>query len=216
MTLHVDLYYSIRSPYCYLSTLRLSELVADYDLKFRVKPIYPIAINDPGFFKNMSPLFFPYFKRDIERVAKKLNTPLNWPPRPDPITQNLETRVIAPEQPLVRRLTHLAMVAVEKGRGLEFVTALSYMLYSVDGWDSGDHLASAVSSAGLDLGELEQIADAEGERLEAGLATNRANQLAAGHWGSPLFVFEKEIFFGQDRIEDLVWHLKNHGLSSRA
>ncbi|MBV1892091.1 MAG: DsbA family protein [Gammaproteobacteria bacterium] len=215
MTVNIDLYYSIRSPYCYLSSLRIGELVAEYDLAFQVKPIYPLAINDPGFFKDMNPLFLPYFNKDLRRVAARLNAPLNWPPRPDPIVQDMETRAISPEQPYIRRLTHLAQVATEKGLGLAYVTAVSRMLYEVEGWDTGDHFANAISSAGLELDELEEIANADGERLEAALAANRADQLAAGHWGSPLFVVGDEAFFGQDRLDDLVWHLNNSGSLSR-
>ena len=36
----------------------------------------------------------------------------------------------------------------------------------------------------------------------------RADQLAAGHWGAPLFVANGECFFGQDRLDDLIWHLE--------
>ena len=39
---------------------------------------------------------------------------------------------------------------------------------------------------------------------------------AAGHWGVPTFVFQGEPFFGQDRIDVLLWRLGQHGLARRA
>ena len=41
---------------------------------------------------------------------------------------------------------------------------------------------------------------------------NEAAQKAAGHWGVPLMVFNGEPFFGQDRIDMLVWRMSQHGL----
>ena len=37
----------------------------------------------------------------------------------------------------------------------------------------------------------------------------------AGHWGVPTMVFEGEPFFGQDRIDLLLWRLRQHGLEER-
>ncbi|TMB53500.1 MAG: 2-hydroxychromene-2-carboxylate isomerase, partial [Deltaproteobacteria bacterium] len=37
----------------------------------------------------------------------------------------------------------------------------------------------------------------------------------AGHWGVPTMVFAGEPFFGQDRIELLVWRMRQHGLRAR-
>ena len=38
----------------------------------------------------------------------------------------------------------------------------------------------------------------------------------AGHWGVPTMVFEGEPFFGQDRLDVLLWRLKQNGLKERA
>ena len=216
MTLHVDLYYTMRSPYGYLATPQLRELVAEYDLAFDLRPVYPLAISDPTFFKRVNPLLPPYILKDTVRISERLHIPFRWP-RPDPIVQDMQTLVVAGDQPYIRRLTRLAQVAAEKGKGLEFVIAVSATLFSpdVDGWDTGTYLADAITHAGLNSEELEHIVKSESDRLEAAIAANRKAQLAAGHWGAPLFVFKGEIFFGQDRIEDLVWYLKKNELTSR-
>ena len=38
---------------------------------------------------------------------------------------------------------------------------------------------------------------------------------ASGHWGVPTFVFDGEPFFGQDRIDVLLWRLRQAGLRDR-
>lgn len=215
MTLTVDLYYTMRSPYCYLATRQLQALTETYDLEFHLKPVYPLAISDTTFFDRVNPLWPPYLARDTKRIADRLGIPFRWP-RPDPIVQDMTTRRVAADQPYIRRLTLLAQVAADTGRGLDYVCAVSGLLYSpdIDGWDTGTHLEDALSAAGFNLHEMESVVEQNAARLEATVAENRNSQLAAGHWGAPLFVFEGEIFFGQDRIDDLVWHLKNNGLTS--
>lgn len=130
----------------------------------------------------------------------------------------MSTHEVAKEQPYIERLTHLAQLAAERHRGLEYVVAVSGLLFHPDteGWNEGEHLQKAIEAAGLDFTELEAARSAETQRLEEAVVAHRQAQLAAGHWGAPLFVFDGEIFFGQDRIEDLLWHLERNGLRARA
>ena len=213
MTTRVDLYYTMRSPYCYIATHMLRKLTSTYDIAFDVKPVYPLAVSDATFFEKVNPMWPPYLARDTRRIAERLGIPFHWP-RPDPIVQDMATRAIAAEQPYITRLTHFAQIAAERGKGFEYICAVSGLLYDpeVDGWDQGEHLKEAMASADLDLDEFEAVATSEAERLEAQVVQNRQDQLASGHWGAPLFVYEGEIFFGQDRIEDLVWHLEQSGM----
>lgn len=216
MTQQLDLYYTMRSPYCYLATPTLHGWVAKYDLQVDLKPVFPLAVSDPTFFERVNPLWPPYLAKDTARTAARLNIPFRWP-RPDPIVQDMQTRKVSAEQPHIYRLTRLAQLAAEQNRGLDFVTAVSAVLYSpqVDGWNTGDFLHSALANIGLDLGSLDEAATAETERLDATIMANREAQLASGHWGAPLMVVGDEIFFGQDRLDDLLWHLQNLGLKKR-
>lgn len=47
------------------------------------------------------------------------------------------------------------------------------------------------------------------------IAENETDHAASGHWGVPTFVFEKEPFFGQDRIDLLVGRMQGKGLARR-
>lgn len=216
MTLRFDLFWSFRSPYSYLATGRIVDLSARYDVEVAVRPVYPIAVRDPEFFRRVNPLWPPYLLRDTTRIAQRLGIPYRWP-RPDPIVQDFARGEIPVEQPYIHRITRLGVAAEERGRGLPFLDEVSRIIWSgeVDGWNEGDHLARATERADLDLAELErQVAD-DPDRYESRIQDNQAAHRAAGHWGVPTMVFEGEPFFGQDRIEDLVWRLRQRGLRER-
>jgi 2-hydroxychromene-2-carboxylate isomerase len=218
MTLAVNVFWSFRSPYSYLATGRLVELEKRYALEVGVRPVLPLAVREPDFFQKVNPLWPPYLMRDTLRVAQYHGIDYGWP-RPDPVVQvPKDGRLItAPEQPYIHRLTRLGMLAVEEGRGLPFIDEVSRLIWSgkVDGWHQGAHLADATARAGLELAQLDATAEREADRLDAAVAQNQQDLEAARHWGVPTMVFEGEPFFGQDRIETLVWRMKQRGLQSR-
>jgi 2-hydroxychromene-2-carboxylate isomerase len=142
--------------------------------------------------------------------------PYRWP-RPDPIVQDRETREVAKDQPYIMRVSRLGALAAERSKGFEFVRAASHLIWSgeTDDWHAGGKLAACADRAGLDGARLEADAAAEADRLDAIIEANETAQNAAGHWGVPLFVFEGEPFFGQDRVDHLLWRMKQRGLSAR-
>jgi 2-hydroxychromene-2-carboxylate isomerase len=83
MTLSVDLFYSFRSPYSYLALPKIVKMVAHYDLAVKLRPVYPLAVRVPGFFKKTNPQFLPYVSLDAPRVAQHENISYRFP-RPDP------------------------------------------------------------------------------------------------------------------------------------
>jgi len=216
VTLGIELYWSFRSPYSYLATPRIVALAEEYDLAIDVRPVLPAAVRTPEFFERVNPLWMLYVRRDAPRMAEMLGLPFHWP-RPDPVSQDVNTRAIAAEQPLAHRLTRLGLAAVERGRGLSFLDQVSRLVYSgTRDWDKGEHLAEAAARAGLSLPELDAAIAADPEHHASKIEANQEAQRAAGHWGVPLLVFEGEPFFGQDRIELCLWRLKQKGLKRRA
>jgi 2-hydroxychromene-2-carboxylate isomerase len=216
MPLAVDVFWSFRSPYSYLATPRLVRLAADYDVDVTIRVVLPIAVRIPGFFDTVNPLWPPYLMRDTMRIAEYERIPYGWP-RPDPIVQDFATRQVATEQPYIHRLTRLGVAATERGRGLPFVAEVSRVIWGgdVDGWHEGSHLADAAARAGLDLKELDAAIAEEPARYDAVIQRNQQALEAAGHWGVPTMVFAGEPFFGQDRIDLLVWRMKQQGLRRR-
>jgi 2-hydroxychromene-2-carboxylate isomerase len=217
MSLAVDVFWSFRSPYSYLATGRLVRLGAERDVDLRVRPVLPLAVRVEGFFERVNPLWPMYLLRDTARIAEREGIPYAWPD-PDPIVQEWPSRKVAAEQPYIHRLTRLGVEAARRGRGLAFIDEVSQIIWSgkVQQWNEGPHLADAAARAGLDLAELDAAIAAEPARYEALIAENHAALDAAGHWGVPTMVFEGEPFFGQDRLDLLVWRLEQHGLGTRA
>ena len=216
MTLSVDLFFSFRSPYSYLALPRTTRLVADYDVTVNLRPVYPLAVRVPGFFKRTNPQFMRYVVLDSSRVAQHANIPFRFP-RPDPIVQDLATLEVAEQQPYIHRLTRLGAAAQLEGRALAFVDAIARVLWdgSVTPWNEGDHLARAAEKAGFDLAAMDAAVAADPDRYEQVITANEKDHAASGHWGVPTFVFEHEPFFGQDRIDLLIWRMQGKGLERR-
>jgi len=216
--LGIDVFWSFRSPWSYLATPRLADWAERYALDVRFRPVYPIAIRTPEFFATVHPQWFGYLMTDVFRVAEFLELPFVWP-SPDPVVseQNNEGRPSFPdEQPYIHRLTRLGVLAEERGRGIAFANAVSGLIWGgARDWHEGTQLAEATASMGLDLAELDTIAAAEADRLTAVIEQNQIDHEAAGHWGVPTCVFNGEPFFGQDRLDVLLWRLEKAGLEER-
>ncbi|MEJ0026174.1 MAG: 2-hydroxychromene-2-carboxylate isomerase [Rhizomicrobium sp.] len=216
MTLSIDVFWSFRSPYSYLATPRLCEMAAEYDLTVNVRPVYPLAVRSGEFFSQVNPLWVPYLMRDTMRIAQMLGLPYQWP-RPDPVVVDFQTRAATPDQPYIHRLTRLGCAAAEIGRGLPFLKEVSHTIWSGqhNGWNEGTHLAEAAARAGCDLATLDAKIEADPDKYEAVIVANQDAHKAAGHWGVPTMAFEGEPFFGQDRLDVLLWRLKQKGLRKR-
>jgi 2-hydroxychromene-2-carboxylate isomerase len=215
MTLTADLYFSFRSPYSYLAIGRYRDIMKVWDVDIALRSVYPLAIREPNFFERNHPNWLRYTFTDMFRVAQFHDIPFG-PPRPDPIVQNVMTRKIADEQPYIFRLTRLGQAAARRGKGLAFAHEVARLIWGgAENWHEGSHLAGAAERAGLDLVELDAEAIADAEALDTEIHANQAALEAGGHWGVPTLVFEGEPFFGQDRIEMVLWRMQQKGLEKR-
>lgn len=216
MTLQADLFFSFRSPYSYLAIDRYRRMTQEYNVDIALRIVWPIAVRNPDLLFTGNPLAPRYILMDSMRAGAFMGIPISWP-RPDPVVQDLQTRAIAKEQPLIRRVCRIGQVAVRRGKGIAFADEVSKIIFSgkVEGWDQGDHLANAAARAGLDLAELDAEAVSDADGLDAEIEANQDALEAAGHWGVPCLVFEGEPFFGQDRIEMAKWRMEQKGLAKR-
>lgn len=215
MTLDVDLFWSFRSPYSYLATPRLVALEAEYDVNIHVRPVYPIAVRIPGFFKQVNPMWPPYLLKDTVRIAEMEGLPYAWP-SPDPVVMDIKSGEVPAEQPYIHRLTRAGVAAAEAGKGLSFLNEVSGIIFGgTKNWHEGAHLKDAAARAGLDMDALDAAIEKDPDHYEKVIEENEAAQKQAGHWGVPLMVFKDEPFFGQDRISHLVWRMGQRGLQKR-
>jgi 2-hydroxychromene-2-carboxylate isomerase len=208
----LDIYWSFRSPYSWLAIDRLAAIVRDYDVAARFCFVRPLAMREPTFFERNRPQWLPYLFKDVMRESARLGVPF-FPPRPDPITMDLGSGKVAPEQPLMEMLMRLGLAAEEsEGKGLPFAREAARRIWGgTENWPERAHMEAAAEEAGLSLGALERYADANEAALKARMAANEAAQLIH-HWGVPLMVLDDEPFFGQDRLDSLVWRLDQKGV----
>ena len=174
MTLSVDLFFSFRSPYSYLALPKTSKLVADYDVTVNLRPVYPLAVRVPGFFKNQSAIR-PLRRARLQprRQTPEHPVPLS-PPRSDRAGHGdaggrRASALHSPPDP-VRAMAQL------EGRSLVFVEALARVLWdgSVNGWNEGDHLAGAAAKAGFNLAAMDAAISADPDRYEKVISGNEA------------------------------------------
>ena len=182
-TLSFDLFWSMRSPYCYLALDRLIEMQQYYHVEINLRIVYPIAIRDPDFFKTRASKHYrPYLLMDTARLAEYYEIPFRRP-IPDPVVQDLATSEISQQQPYIYSLTRLATLAVIKGKGLEFLDQVARLLWDgqTDNWDQDRHLTDAINRAGLDSTNMMDLVSADANSLDGLIFANQEAQAAAGH-----------------------------------
>lgn len=212
----VDVFWSMRSSFCYLALDRLLALEAEWRVQVEIRVVYPVAIRNPEFFSRAPAHYRPYHLLDSQRVADFHGIPYRRP-RPDPIVQDLATNAIADEQPYIHQLTRLAAAAQMQGRALPFLDQVMRMIWdgSVDNWHQGDHLADAITRSGMNASALLNAVRERPDEFDAVIEANQTAQASAGHSGVPLCVFDGEPFFGQDRLALLQWRLQQQGVTRR-
>lgn len=214
MTAKLDLFWSFRSPYSYLALPRLIAIERDWPVEIRARPVRPLALRQPDFFEREQPGWMHYLLTDVMRQADYLGMTIALP-NPDPVIMEPDRPRALPDQPHIDRLTRIGVVAEETGHGLAALYALSTHIWSGQRWTDEGVVESALTEAGLDADTVLLAAESDTERLDRAIADNEAALAEAGHWGVPTMVYKGEPFFGQDRIDVLLWRLKQDGLQPR-
>ena len=209
----LQIFWSYRSPYSYLACDRLIEIKRDYDLDTVFRPVRPLALREPDFFSKGRKQFVPYLMQDVAREAERLGVKIAAP-NPDPIKMDFASGKVDAEQPYMDRIMPLAIAACEAGAGLEFAAAVASRIWSgLENWFEDEPLKAAADEAGLEFAALQEWVKQNADAIERTIAQNEAAQLDY-HWGVPLMVLDDEPFFGQDRIDALLWRLNQRGLRS--
>ncbi len=198
MPKRLDFFFFLGSTYTYLSVCRAAELAEKYGVElvwrpFSVRTLMKEQNNIPFATK---PRKFAYMWRDIERRTARFGIPFAGPQK-HPVDAE-------------ERANHVATVAAMQGWCPEFTRA-AYDAWMIGGADPGnwETLTSICKNLGRDFAEIEKLA-ASSEVLERYAAeTNRARDL--GIFGSPTYVCDSEIFWGDDRLEDAIEWCKTNG-----
>lgn len=185
----LDFWYSIGSTYSYLTVMRMHGYAARHGLTLRWRPFdvrhIMVAQNNIPF--RDKPVKTAYMWRDLERRAALYGLPIRVP-APYPL-RNL---------PLANQV---ALLGMSEGWG-EAYTVETYRRWFQDGQEAGSepNLSDSLRAVGQDPEAT--LARAMGEEAHRALARETATAQAMGVFGSPTFVVGKEVFWGDDRLDD--------------
>jgi 2-hydroxychromene-2-carboxylate isomerase len=192
----VDFYFSFRSPYSYLAAPRAFALAERFDIELEYRGVIPMAMRGQAVPRAKS----LHTLRDVDREAARLGMPFG--------------RIHDPIGAGAIRCLVVAEHARDEGRESAFVLTASRGIWAEAMDVSRDApLRTLCERAGLDWSECAAALENPELRERVDASTAALDQL--GHWGVPVFAFEGELFWGQDRIEDVEAALTAAGLARR-
>ena len=198
MPRQIDYYFSLQSPWAYIGHKLFREVVGGYDLKVNHKPVVLVDL-----FSETGGL--PLLKRHPVRQRYRMVELQRWRDK-----RGLQFKLQPANWPFNARLVDgLVIAAIEAGHDPD-----PFLRRAFAGvWEDELNLADAATLVRLadDSGLpgkalVEQSGTDEiGQKYEQ----NRQDALAADVFGSPVYVLDGEVFWGQDRIELLADALKS-------
>ena len=198
MPRQVDYYFSFLSPWAYVGHRAFGDLVSTHGLKVNHKPVVLVDL-----FSETSGL--PLMKRHPVRQRYRLVELQRWRDK-----RGLKFHLHPANWPFNARLADgVVIAALEAGLDPD-----GYLRRAFAGvWEDQLNLADPAVIAKLaDESGLpgEQLVERSGaEEISAAYEQNRQDALAADVFGSPVYVLDGEVFWGQDRIELLGDALKS-------
>ena len=194
----IDFYFSIGSTYTYLSVTRILDVEKLHQVSFNWKPFSVRAI-----MKEMNNIPFPkektnkvdYMWRDIERRSEGYgffaNTPVPYPLK---------------EFDLANKL---AILGLKEGWGINYVR-LTYKRWFQEGKEPATEPNISEICKELNIDKEKVIANANSIEIENQYLKNTESARKNKVFGSPSFIVNDEIFWGDDRMEDAItWSKKN-------
>ena len=194
---NIDFYFSIGSTYTYLTVTRILDVENKYQVKFNWKPFSVRAI-----MKEMNNIPFPkekmnkvnYMWRDIERRAEGYGffakTPVPYP---------LSEFDLA---------NQIAILGLEKDWGIDYIR-LTYKKWFQEGKEPAIEPSISEVCNELKLNKDQIISDALNKEIQDKYEANTNSARENKIFGSPFFVVKKEVFWGDDRMEDAIkWNSK--------
>lgn len=194
----IEFWYSIGSTYTYLSTQRLEQIESQNEVKFEWMPFSVrsrmIEMENVPFMAEKKRVKIDYMWRDVQRRANFYGFDAKIP-APYPLKEfDLANKV--------------AIMGKDQGWIKEY-TILTYKKWFLEHLEPGSepNLSSTLEEIGLDAKNV--IKQAQADDIEQKYLKNTEMAKNKGVFGSPTFIVENEIFWGDDRCEDAIkWLLK--------
>ena len=195
---NIDFYFSIGSTYTYLSVTRILDVEKKHQVKFNWLPFSVRSI-----MKEMNNIPFPkekmnkvnYMWRDIERRAEGYGF-FAKTPVPYPLT----------EFDLANKL---AILGLKEGWGVDYIR-LTYKRWFQEGKEPATEPNISEIFKEIKIDKEKAIKDANSSEIEKQYLKNTESARENKVFGSPSFIVNSEIFWGDDRMEDAItWSKKN-------
>ena len=195
---NIDFYFSIGSTYTYLSVTRIIDVEKKHQVKFNWLPFSVRSI-----MKEMNNIPFPkekinkvnYMWRDIERRAEGYGF-FAKTPVPYPLT----------EFDLANKL---AILGLKEGWGVDYIR-LTYKRWFQEGKEPATEPNISEIFKELKIDKEKAIKDANSSEIDKQYLKNTESARENKVFGSPSFIVNGEIFWGDDRMEDAIkWSKKN-------
>lgn len=189
----IDYYFATMSPWAYLGHERLQALARQADAELRVRPmdlgqIFPLSGGLP--LGKRSAQRQAYRLQELSRWSAWLQRPLTLQPRFFPVSGDPSARLIS---------------VVGEHDGTDAAMRLSGAVLSAV-WTQERDIADEATLAAL-LAECglapQRLAQSQGEQAQALADAHTQAAIEAGVFGAPSYVFEGELFWGQDRLDFL-------------
>ncbi len=188
----IDFWVSIGSTYSCLSVLRLARAgPAEPLLRWRPFDVRRIMLAQDNIPFRDKPVKAAYMWRDIERRAQKYGLDVKVP-APYPIAE-------------LALANQIALLGCDEGWCADYVTE-TYRLWFGSGLEPGREpaITRALGSIGQDPQRV--LAQAQSTAIVDRLIAQTDEAMALGVFGAPSFVVEREVFWGDDRLDDaLAW-----------
>ena len=192
MTNTLDYYFATPSPWAYLATPRVIELKNKYDLKINWKPsdlMEIFAVHGVAAVKDRPQPVQLNRLTELKRWSKFLNIPLTLQPKFFPVDPALSHRTI--------------ILAQKNNINVENLIFSFQKAVWADEKDISDANTIIEICKSNDFNSSSIIEDANSEEIISEYKKNTEEALSRNVWGSPTFIYNDELFWGQDRIEFL-------------
>ena len=192
----IDYYDSMSSPWTYLGHMRFLDLADRFRLTVRHKPmdllkVWSVSGGLP--LKQRAPQRQAYRHVELRRWREFLGLPCNVEPAHHPVAD--------------RRACYLVIAAHLEGLDWRALSHALLRAVWVQDRDIADHrtLEAIADECGMDGKAL--LATTEREDVKAQYEGNTEEAIHIGVFGAPTYVFDGELFWGQDRLSMLEWRL---------
>ena len=188
----LEFYLALTSPWSYLATPRVREIVKAHGLDLRLRPYDIFSVFKRNGTKPVGERPQPVQKNrlnELRRWSAYLGMPLNLRPKHFPVDPTPSGRML---------------VAAGDGAGkpLDFALAAMRACWAEERDISDEATLEAIAdSCGLDGAALRERA--AGGEAGARLQRNTDEAIANDVFGAPTFLFEGELYWGQDRVDFL-------------